>query len=88
MITILEAFCKRKIKKYGKDKQLTVACEECAELIQAITKIKRYGDEPELIKHLAEEIGDVEIMIYQIKLMFDDLENLVDEWKQNKIKIR
>lgn len=59
----------RSIARYGKDKQTTVCMEECAELIQAISKLKRYNPEDptnkvgrsELIENLYEEMADVQI---------------------------
>lgn len=65
------------IKKYGEQAQEGVAQEECAELIQAISK-KHRGK-----KHnIAEEIADVEIMLEQIKIINDcfcDVENIKQE---------
>lgn len=57
----------RSIARYGKDTQTTVCMEECAELIQAISKLKRYNPEDptnkvgrsELIENLYEEMADV-----------------------------
>ena len=40
-----------------------VAMEECGELIQACSKIYRYGNEKQHKKLLSEEIGDVLAMI-------------------------
>lgn len=42
---------------------LTIAMEECAELIQAISKVKRYGLAKEYYDNLNEEIADVNICI-------------------------
>lgn len=59
----------RSIARYGNDVQTTVCMEECAELIQAISKLKRYNPEDptnkvsrsELIENLYEEMADVQI---------------------------
>ena len=48
---------------FGKQYMLTVAMEECVELIQAISKIKRYGSSKEYCDNLNEEIADVSICI-------------------------
>lgn len=65
------------IKKYGEQAQEGVAQEECAELIQAISK-KHRG-----MKHnIAEEIADVEIMLEQLKIINDcfcDVESIKQE---------
>jgi NTP pyrophosphatase (non-canonical NTP hydrolase) len=59
----------RSIARYGIDTQTTVCMEECAELIQAISKLKRFNPEDpnnmvsrkELIENLYEEMADVQI---------------------------
>lgn len=52
------------INTFGEKAQEGVAQEECAELIQAISK-KHRG----LKNNIAEEIADVEIMIEQLKII-------------------
>lgn len=80
----------RSIARYGKDKQTTVCMEECAELIQAISKLKRYDpydpnntvDRAKLIENLYEEMADVQICfdllveIYGLKP--SDLRRMID----------
>ena len=48
------------------DLTLTIASEECAELIQAISKIKRYGFHDEYEDNLHEEVADVLICITEL----------------------
>ena len=48
------------------DLTLTIASEECAELIQAITKVKRYGFHDEYEDNLHEEVADVLICITEL----------------------
>lgn len=50
----------------GDDLTLTIASEECAELIQAITKVKRYGFHDEYEDNLHEEVADVLICIAEL----------------------
>jgi NTP pyrophosphatase (non-canonical NTP hydrolase) len=50
----------------GEGLTLTIATEECAELIQAITKVKRYGFHDEYEDNLHEEIADVLICITEL----------------------
>lgn len=57
-------------RHYGKEPQIGVAQEECAELIQAISKVRRKGESGETLGHLAEEITDVNIMCKQLTLLF------------------
>ncbi len=59
----------RAIAHYGDKKQLLQACEECAELIQAISKATRYNGES-YVYGVCEEIADVLIMCEQVRRIF------------------
>lgn len=61
----LEKVC----EMWGNQHMLTIAMEECAELIQAVSKIKRNGSNPVDGEHLAEETADVLICICELFLM-------------------
>lgn len=61
----LEKVC----ETWGEQHMLTIAMEENAELIQAISKIKRYGVDPINASHLNEEVADVLICIYELYAM-------------------
>ena len=67
------------IARYGAEEQEGVAQEECAELIQAISK--KHRGKPH---NIAEEIADVEIMLEQLKII-NDCENEVKEIRKQKI---
>lgn len=67
------------IAKYGVEAQEGVAQEECAELIQAISK--KHRGKP---RNIAEEIADVEIMLEQLKII-NGCENEVKEIRKQKI---
>ena len=54
------------VSHYGADVQMGIAQEECAELIQAISKLRRRGMTPETRGHLAEEIADTLIVCLQM----------------------
>ena len=69
------------IKHYGKEAQSTVCMEECAELIQAISKEKR-GKSDRM--HLAEEIADVLICIEILKQIYGVTDELVNDWIYTK----
>lgn len=65
------------IDKFGIDYQLAIVQEECAELIQAISKLNRAGssDHPgrtakAAMNNLMEETADVQIMLDQIRIMY------------------
>ena len=69
----------------GDDLTLTIATEECAELIQALTKIKRYGCKDERKGNLQEEIADVLICISElISLGYIDMAE-VEKWHTYKV---
>lgn len=77
------------IIKYGKEPQCRQLMEECAELIKATNKMLRYADrpaEPEYYANLVEEIADVEIMLYQLKVMFNVSDDEVFKVKIQKAK--
>ncbi len=52
------------------DAQFAMVCEECAELIQAVSKFWR-DPSSEHIDNLVEEIADVQIMAEQLEAMLD-----------------
>lgn len=64
---------------YGLDRQMNILQEECAELIQAISKVRRYGLSRE--ENLIEEIADVENMIDQIKILLNISEDQIRDFK-------
>lgn len=80
----MKQLLERVITANGMNKQLDIAIEELSELIQAICKIKRrdsLSNESFAVKgNLAEEMADVEIVLAELKLMFDNEDN-VKEWK-------
>ena len=61
---------------YGKEPQLGMAQEECAELIQAISKVRRNGETAIDMDNLAEELADVRIMCFQLAGLFGVTERL------------
>lgn len=88
----------RSIAWYGADVQTTVCMEECAELIQAISKLKRYNPEDpnnkvsrnELIENLYEEMADVQICLNLLVAIYDlkpsDLRRMMDHkvWRMKQ----
>lgn len=63
MIRIVD-LAREVVKKYKKTKQLSMAQEECAELIVAISHYKRGRRNAEA--EIREEMADVAFMIYQL----------------------
>ena len=84
-MTVNSMIIKDSIEHYGVDTQSTVCMEECAELIQAISKEKRGKHD---YKHLAEEIADVLICISMLQDMYDIDSSDIQLWidlKQKRI---
>ena len=77
MIPVNSYVVKKSIEHYGKDVQSTVCMEECAELIQAISKEKRGKSDKD---HLAEEIADVIICIEMLKQIYNINEDEIYSW--------
>lgn len=75
MISINSYVVKKSIEHYGKDVQSTVCMEECAELIQAISKEKRGKSDKD---HLAEEMADVLICIQMLRQIYDIQEDSLE----------
>jgi hypothetical protein len=78
------------VKKWGTDRQIEQIVEECAELIMAIQKYKRYKDSrPEdydkLIDNVREEIADVLIITLQGRMMFVLRKTILFEIKSHSI---
>ena len=78
---------KQAIDKFGVVSQMRMAQEECAELIVAISKDIRYAS-IETANCLHGEIADVEIMLEQLKLIFDchDIIETVKGQKLDRLK--
>ena len=73
---------RRAIRTYGEDAQKAVAIEEMAELQKEICKDLRGGGHPD---HIAEEIADVEIMLEQLKIMYE-CQTDVQQWIYRKLQ--
>lgn len=71
--------------EFNKDLCLTIAMEECSELIQAISKAKR--DKLNL-QNLVEEVADVLICLSWLEVLYFKVTDLLQTWltlKQNRI---
>ena len=69
---------------------LTITMEECGELVQACSKVARFGFEQEKVDELAKEAGDVlcmiDLMVEYGWLTQEQLDNRIPI-KRNKLKI-
>ena len=73
---------RRSNRTYGEDAQKVVAIEEMAELQKEICKDLRGDGRSD---HIAEEIADVEIMLKQLKNMYE-CETDVQQWIYRKLR--
>lgn len=71
---------------HGADFEAGIAMEECAELIQAISKVRRYGLISEYKANLIEEIADVSIVTHELALMYGLSDNDIAKEIDRKIK--
>ncbi len=81
--------CKRAVKVFGEDDQLEMVIEECAEVVQAIQKLKRakrghYAKIEEAKANLVDEVADLLIMAEQARLIMGT--HLVDSAVGRKLK--
>lgn len=79
---------KKSIRHYGKGLIATIAMEECAELIQAISKYKRgKPDRDNMAEEIAaEEIADVLISIENMKYVAGISDKKIQKWIDYKQK--
>lgn len=77
---------------YGLDNQISIAQEECAELVQALSKLRRVGldgsNSPGVPYinariHVAEEMADVQNMLFQLTHLLN-CEEIMTFWLDQK----
>lgn len=71
------------IETYGEVSQMHMLLEEMSELAKEICKSMRYSKK-QYRRKVAEECADVEIMLEQIKMIFD-IEDDVEMWRLDKV---
>lgn len=71
----------KSIKHYGEEIQSTVCMEECAELIQAISKAKRGKLD---VDNMIEEIADVLICVEILKQIYNIPDCSIENWIERK----
>lgn len=70
------------VERFGKETQSVVCMEECAELIQAISKRLRGKPDPD--DNLTEEMADVTICLGLLQDMYGITDERIDEWVERK----
>ena len=79
------------IWRYGPAAQELKAVEELSELAQAICKALTASKQESMdgfldaLDHVFEEMADVEIMLAQIRLIFSDADERIEQWKTRKL---
>nr|DAN01723.1 MAG TPA: nucleoside triphosphate pyrophosphohydrolase [Caudoviricetes sp.] len=76
-----ESVIAKSIKYYGAEIQSTVCMEECAELIQAVSKAKRGKIDKD---NMMEEIADVLICIEMLKQIYNIPDCSIKNWIERK----
>lgn len=85
MTEVNQEVIKKVIDTYGSDYMLNVCMEECAELIQAISKIRRYGEvETTCRDNLIEEMADVAIIFEELKMLYAISDDDINDWVEQK----
>lgn len=74
--------CRRAVATFGEQPQTIVAIEELSELQKEICKYLR-GDKKYSLEHISEEMADVEIMLAQLRVIFDN-DFIVNKYKREK----
>jgi NTP pyrophosphatase (non-canonical NTP hydrolase) len=78
---------KKALDTLGEEFQIMLLVEECGELLQAIGKV--YRKKQGSIENIQEEIADVQLMLDQIKLLYDEdeIDRIMDQ-KLTRLKTR
>ena len=80
--------CKKAVDSYGEISQMIKATEEMGELIRAISRVilQQGESDVQIESNYNEEIADVTIMLEQLKYTRHYKQELVDLWKEEKLK--
>ena len=80
--------CKKAVDSYGEISQMIKAAEEMGELIRAISRVilQQGESDAQIESNYNEEIADVTIMLEQLKYTRHYKQELVDFWKEEKLK--
>ena len=73
---------KQLIKTFGSKHQILIAVEELSELQKELIKYLRNKDNQD---HISEEMADVYIMLYQLRLIFKN-DKKIDQYIKKKTK--
>ena len=85
MIGYEYAVCKCAVEKYGAGEQQLKAIEEMSELIKALLKLRfctKDYERPIIQDAVDEEMADVEIMLEQLKIIFNNRDSVGAQMKK------
>ena len=82
-VDIAQLILKCAIETYGVDAQIDIAIEECSELIKALIKFRRNNGEGSTVVDVCEEVADVQIMLDQLRLIFD--KQVIEDMRIDKL---
>lgn len=80
---MMEKICREALDEYGEFSQQLKAIEELSELQRALVR-DIAGDGEDAERNVCEEIADVEIMLVQLRHIFDKDE--IEDWKDSKLE--
>lgn len=81
----------RAIATYGEESQMNIAIEEMAELTKALCKYKRAQatcEKDAAIGNIIEEMGDVQIVLDQLKIIFKNDTKQMQNFKLQRLEKR
>lgn len=79
-----DEICSAAVERFGPKDQILKAIEELAELQRALARYSAKWMDTRACDDVHEEIADVEIMMTQLRLIFDADE--IDDWKDAKLE--
>lgn len=78
------------IEHYGVAEQMGVLQEEAAEVIQAVSKLRRHGKSKETVAHLSEEVADFLVVVNELvsagELNYDSIHAVMDRKVKRELK--
>jgi NTP pyrophosphatase (non-canonical NTP hydrolase) len=80
----IDSILRDAVDTWGKESQVWMVVEELGELLQALGKLARRPNSPEVIEHVCEEIADAKLMLRQAEYMFDK-EGYVERYTRMKV---
>ena len=74
------------VQRFGRERQLIKACEEMAELQQAICKLFDKSVDAFDLENVVEELVDVEITLEQVRIALNVDPEVEAGWRERKLR--